>query len=76
LSIKFLANKLELNIFVFKINSFRKNITFRIVAINDIDCAIIFLKRILLIVFDRFVNFLFNIDEDIFNRKRIIDVLY
>jgi len=75
LSIKLFANRLELDISVFKTNLFRKDITLRIAAIDNVDCAIIFLKKILLIASDRSNDSLFNTSEDIFNRKRITDVL-
>ncbi len=74
LFIKFLANRFEFDIFIFKTNSFCKDIIFRIAIVNNINCAIVFLKRILLITFNCFINFLFNINKDIFNKKKIINV--
>ncbi len=69
-----MTDKLELDISISKIDFFRKSVTLKIVVVGDTNCAIVLLKRILLIVFNCSNNLLFNIGEDIFNRKRIIDV--
>jgi len=68
------ANKFELNIFASKIDSFRKDVTLRIVVVDDVDCVVVFLKRMLLIAPSRSNEPLFNINENVFNRKRIIEV--
>ncbi len=70
-----MTNKFELNISIFKIDFFYKNVTFKIVVVDNINCAIVLLKRILFIASNYSNNLLFNIDENIFNKKRIIDVL-
>ncbi len=75
LSIKFFANRLELDISIFKTDFFRKDIIFRIATAGNIDYAIVFLKKILFIVFDCSTDSLFNTGKNIFNRKRIIDIL-
>jgi len=74
-SIRLFANKLELDIFAFKTNSFRKDVILRIVVASDVDCVVVFLKRMLLIAPSRSNESLFNIDKNAFNRKRIIKIL-
>ncbi len=71
-----MINRFELNIFVSKTIFFCKSVTFKIIAIDNISCAIVLLRRIFLIISNCSNNSLFNIDKNIFNKKRIIDVLY
>jgi len=75
LFIKLFANRFELDISISKTNLFRKDVTLKIAIIDDTNCAIVFLRRMLAIAFDRFNKSLFNIDEDVFNKKRITKVL-
>jgi len=74
LFIRLLTNRLELNISIFKTNFFCKDIILKIVAIDNIDYIIVFLKRILFIISNCSINSLFNINKNIFNRKRIINI--
>lgn len=69
------ANKLKLDIFNLKTNFFCKNVILKIAIINNTNYAIILLQKILTIVSNYFNNSLFNINESVFNKKQIINVL-
>ena len=57
------AHKLELTFFVFKTNSFKRNVTFIVIVTNDVDCAISSMRNL----FFRFStisnDFLFQVHE-------------